>query len=473
MVVYNSLTRTKETFTPFSTGQIGLYTCGPTIYDYAHIGNWRTYTFSDLVVKSLGFLGYSVHYVMNLTDVGHLSGDNLGDASQGDDRMAKASEKEGVDAWNIAEKYGTDFVNSFDELHLTKPTHVIKATDHIPDQIALIEKLIKKGLTYTTSDGVYFDVGRYEKDGNLYGELSTLDKRKPDGTGSNENRIPENKEKRDSRDFALWKFFATGQKRHNMEWESPWGVGFPGWHIECSAMSMKYLGNQFDVHIGGQDLRSTHHPNEIAQSEAASGKKPFVKYWLHTAFLTVDGGRMGKSLGNAFTLHDIVEKGFSPLDLRYFYFTAHYRNALNFTWEQLAESKRTRSHLLSYIPLTKNIDLDVSDHAYYKRFEESLADDFNAPQALAVTWEMARDTTLSDTEKTSLFEKFDSVLAISDDKKDTPSDNIPKHITKLADKRFSYRQSSEFDKADQVRNQIESEGYTVLDEKEGFTIRKN
>ena len=322
------MTRKIEEFKPIKGNKVGVYTCGPTVYDYLSIGNWRTYFLGDLVVRVLKYLDYEVDYIMNITDVGHLTGDNLGDADTGEDRMEKASKKESKTAWDIAKFYTDDFLKSYDKLNLLQPKKFTKATEYIKEQIELIEKIEKKGFIYKAEDGIYFNIQAYEKAGNKYGELSTLDEIKEGA------RVKTKIKKKDPRDFALWKFSPKNEKRQ-MEWKSPWGTGFPGWHAECSAMSMKHLGEQFDIHIGGEDLKSTHHPNEIVQSEAASGKKPFVKYWIHGAFLQVDGGRMGKSLGNAYRLQDLEKKGFEPLVLRYFYLTGHYRKPLNFTFKAL------------------------------------------------------------------------------------------------------------------------------------------
>ena len=477
MQVFNSLTRKKEEFISINSKRVGVYTCGPTIYDYPTIGNWRTYTLGDLVVRTLKYFDYKVNYVMNLTDVGHLSGDNLGDASLGEDRMAKASDREGVDAWGIADKYGKDFLNSFSLLNLQIPNTIAKATDHIPEQIELIKQLEAKGLTYKTSDGIYFNVKKYEDEGNTYGELSNIDQIRIEG-----QRIAENVEKRDKRDFALWKFFATGQKRHNMQWKSPWGEGYPGWHIECSAMSMKYLGPQFDIHIGGEDLKSTHHPNEIAQSESATGCKPFVKYWMHGAFLTVDGGRMGKSLGNAYNLHNIIEKGIDPLALRYFYLTAHYRKQQNFTWEGLIGAATALRRLqdsattfLKRVAPEKDSNINKSENVlnYTDRFNDAISDDLNMPEALAVTWEIFQDHNLNDFEKAFLAFEFDKVLGLSlTSEKKSLIDEIPAEIQALAGKREEYRKSKDFDKADQVRKQIEAFGYIIKDLPSGTEIKK-
>ncbi len=353
--LYNSLSRKKEEFKPINGEKVGAYTCGPTVYNYVTIGNWRTYVLGDVLIRALKYLGYDTQYVMNITDVGHLTGDNEGDASLGEDRMEKAEKREGKTAWEIADYYTKDFIKGMQMLNMSLPNklegktdHFSKATDHIEEQIDLVKKIEGKGFTYKTSDGVYFDVKKYEESGHSYGELSNLDEIKEGA------RVKINPEKKDPRDFALWKFSPKNKKRH-MEWESPWGIGFPGWHIECSAMSMKYLGDQFDIHIGGEDLMSTHHPCEIAQAESVTGEKPFVRYWMHGAFLQVDGGRMGKSLGNAYTLKDIDDYEFEDkngskvtsqkevhlniLALKLFYYSSHYRSKLNFTWDSYGSAR--------------------------------------------------------------------------------------------------------------------------------------
>jgi cysteinyl-tRNA synthetase len=404
--LYNSLTRTEEEFSPIGKESIGLYTCGPTVYDYVTVGNWRTYTLGDIIRRVLSYNGYPVQYFMNITDVGHLTGDNTGDADTGEDRMEKAKRREGKDAWEIAKFYTEDFLEGYRALNLSTPKQFLKATDYIPEQISLVEKLVESGLAYKINDGVYFDTVAYEAKGFTYGELSNLDQIKAGA------RVEMNIEKRNPRDFALWKFSPTSEKR-DMEWQSPWGVGFPGWHIECSAMSMKFLGEQFDIHVGGEDLKSTHHPNEIAQSQGATGKKPFVAYWLHGAFLQIDGGRMGKSLGNAYTLHDIQKKGFDPLALRYFYFTAHYRSKLNFTWEGLEASQNALQKMQRKFKNLNNEKEGSIVEQYKSQFTTCVSDDFNMPRALATCWGLLSDKTITDEDKRATLLDFDTVLGFN------------------------------------------------------------
>jgi cysteinyl-tRNA synthetase len=471
MKFYNSITRQVEEFKPLKeSGEVGVYTCGPTVYSFVTIGNWRTYTLGDLVVRTLGYLGYKPKYVMNITDVGHLTGDNLGDADTGEDRLEKAAKKEGKTAWDVANFYTDDFLRGFEKLGLIKPEVFCKATDHIPEQIAMVQAIEKAGFAYKIDDGIYFDTKAYETKGNRYGELSTLDEIKAGA------RVEENKQKRDPRDFALWKFSPKDEKRQ-MEWESPWGVGFPGWHIECSAMSTKYLGDQFDVHIGGEDLRSTHHPNEIAQAEAATGKKPFVKYWLHGAFLQVDNGRMGKSLGNAYTISDVEAKGYSALDLRYFYLTGHYRKPLNFTWEALAAAKEALRGLRELVARSKaqTERSMLSDEKLQKvddfraQFKAALEDDLNMPQALAVAWSMLKSNIPSE-DKFDLAREFDSVLSL--DLERIESLEVPEDIKKQLSLRDELRAKGDYVKADEVRNVVENAGYVVEDTPQGSVAKK-
>lgn len=491
--LFNSLTKNLQIFKPIKDGYVGMYTCGPTIYDYPTIGNWRTYTLSDILYRTLKYLGYDVKYVMNLTDVGHLSGDNLGDTSQGVDRMSKSAEAQGVDAWAIASKYEKDFLDTFKLLNLVMPDVVCRATDHITEQIELIKKIESKGYTYVIDDGVYFDVAKYEKDGNKYGELSNIDELSVQGT-----RINPNEQKKDPRDFALWKFFATGQKRHNMQWQSPWGLGFPGWHIECSAMSMKYLGEQFDLHLGGEDLKSTHHPNEIAQAESATGHKPFVKYWVHGAFLQVDGGRMGKSIGNAYTVHDVIKKGIEPIALRYFYLTGKYNSKLNFTWQALESAQSAYHKLIAKVSVvigdnaTQNdlseIDLNNNQRQhinndfilsnlaqkYLQQFNDAVCDDLNMPVTVAVIWELIKDKNIDQQSKLYLIAQFDRVLGLNllqnakaqmIQKLKTIEDNknYPPHIIELIKQRKSARAKKDWQTADKLRKQLIELGVNVVD----------
>lgn len=506
MKLFNSLSRQIEDFIPFNDKKVGIYTCGPTVYFYPQIGNWRTFVFSDLLIRTLKYLGYEVDFVMNITDVGHLTGDNLGDASSGDDRLEKAAKKENRTVWDIAKFYTDEFLKGYRLLDLIEPKIFCKATDHIKEQVDMIIEIESKGFTYRTSDGLYFDVGAYEKAGNTYGLMSNIHK---DNT---EARIEENKEKKDDRDFALWKFsYPNGRifdakqddeaLKRQMEWESPWGLGFPGWHIECSAMSVKYLGDQFDIHLGGEDHKSTHHPNEVAQSECATGKKPFVKYWMHGAFLQVDGGRMGKSLGNAYTLTDIVNKGFLPEHLRYFYLTGHYRQPLNFTWDSLENAKRSFNNLINKLVILEPRLADRQGSAigspqitseaskqYQQRFIGTLSNDLQMPQVLALIWEMLKDDKLPDGDKVALVLDWDKVLGLGiGDSLQVTGDRyeyfgnktgikilsqkeLDQEIIDLIDQREMARREKNWGRADEIRAELKGKGVEVKDGKEGVEV---
>lgn len=462
MKLFNSLTRQVEEFEPREKGKVGMYTCGPTVYSKPTIGNWRTNVLSDLLKKSFEYLGYEVKSVMNLTDVGHL----VSDADEGEDKLEKEAKKKGENAWEMAELHIKDFKEGMKKLNMQMPEVMPRATEHIKEQIELIKKIKEAGLTYKTSDGIYFNVKKYEEEGNKYGEMSSLDQIREGA------RVEINKEKKDPRDFALWKFSREGEKRQ-MEWESPWGVGFPGWHIECSAMSMKYLGEQFDVHVGGEDLISTHHPNEVAQSEAGTSKKPFVKYWVHGAFLLVDGGKMGKSLGNAYTMQDIEEKGFGALDLRYFYLTGHYHKQLNFTWEALEAAKEARLKLKRLVSGWGDEEGDRDEKKtgeWEDKFRGSLESDLQMPQVLAVVWEMSKSESLSGVEKLFLITKFDQILGLDLSKEKT--EKIPEEILSLAEKRSKAREEKKWDEADKMRDELEKKGWRVLDGENGEKIER-
>lgn len=477
----NSLTRKKEKFEPINSPNVRMYTCGPTVYDFASIGNFRTYITADILLRVLKYNGFKVSYVMNITDVGHLTGDNFGDADIGEDRIEKAAEREGKTAWDIAKFYTDAFLTDFKKLNLTSPDNLVKATEHIQEQIELVRRLEEKGFAYRISDGVYFDTKEYEKKtGKKYGELSTMDAIKEGA------RVEPNPEKKNPRDFALWKLSYPGGRSFDsaqdgsapprqMEWESPWGVGFPGWHIECSAMSMKYLGDSFDIHAGGEDLRQTHHPNEIAQSEGATGKT-FVKYWVHTTHLKVEGKRMGRSLGNIYTISDLEEKGYEPLALRYLYLTAHYRDSLNFTWDSIDSAQKALENLRAQVYAAKSQKhrTALSEEKRKKiddlnsRFQSAVNDDLNTPQALAVLWEAMKGNIPSE-DKYDLAISFDEIFGLklreyepsATKEVKTPKGN--KIITTVVlsgptiariDARELARKSSDFEKADKIREEI-------------------
>ena len=467
----NTLTRKKEKFIPLARSEVRMYTCGSTVYDYASIGNFRTYFTADILLRLLKFNGYKVMYIMNLTDVGHLTGDNLGDADTGEDRIEKKARTLGKSAWDISRFFADEFIKDFKKLNLEEPKLFVKATDHIKEQIELVRKIEEKGFAYKISDGIYFDTRAFEKKtGRVYGELSDLDQIKEGA------RVEANPEKRDPRDFALWKFSSKGVQRE-MEWESPWGVGFPGWHIECSAMSMKYLGETFDIHCGGEDLKQTHHPNEIAQSEAANGKK-FVNYWIHTTFLKVDGKRMGKSLGNFYTVSDIEKKNIEPLALRYLYLTANYRDSLNFTWEALSSAQNALDKLREQTLSLKNQKQRTSlspdknqkiDH-FRDEFLSVVNDDLNTPQALAIVWKMLKSNIPSG-DKYDLLISFDEVLGLNLSKFQKEKVQIPQEVKKLLEKREKLRKEGKFQESDTIRQEIKKKGYGIEDTEKGTELK--
>ena len=456
MRIYNSLTREIEEFKSANPPRVALYTCGPTVYDYPTIGNWRTYTLSDLLFRTLTYFGYQVDYVMNLTDVGHLTSD----ADTGEDKLEKGARREGKTAWEVAKFYTDDFIVGFGKLNLSQPKLFSQATDHIKEQIELVRKIEQAGFAYRIDDGIYFDVTAYEGAGNTYGELSNLEEIKAGA------RVEVNPQKKDPRDFALWKFSPSGEKR-DMEWDSPWGVGFPGWHIECSAMSMKYLGDQLDIHVGGEDLKSTHHPNEIAQSEAATGKKPFSRYWVHGAFLTIDGGRMGKSLGNAFSLHDIEKRGFDPLALRYFFLTGHYRKPINCAWDAWGGAQTALNKLRHLAAGWGGPAIGCAE--YEGKFEAVIRNDLNLPEALAIVWEMAKSDYPGSAKKASLL-KFDQVLGLGLAEYREEKVEITAEARGLLAQREGLRAEKRFAEADQVRKQLLEMGYRVEDKRDGAKL---
>ncbi len=460
MKVYNTLDREKEDFIPLQGNLVRMYSCGPTVYSYAHIGNMRTYIFMDLLRRSLRFCGFKVKGVMNITDVGHL----LSDGDEGEDKMQKAARKEGKTPWEIAAFYTEAFFKDIDALNVGRPEIIAKATDHIPEMIAFVQGLLEKGYAYEISDGIYFDIGKFPGYGKLSGQ--TVDEKEAGA------RIEENSEKRHPADFALWK---KADKNHIMQWESPWGMGFPGWHIECSAMSKKYLGEVFDLHTGGIDAVPVHHENEIAQNEALAGKKT-VNYWMHGEFMMVDGGKMSKSLGNVYTVSDLEKKGYLPLDFRYFCLNAHYRKKLNFTFEGMDAAhtsyERLRNALYAHKMSPAATDPAILDDLM-KKFKGAVEDDMNIPFALGVLWDAVKLPKSKDVYKLAL--EFDKVLGLSLDKVTAPAPekiDVPADIAALAEARFAAKKEKNWAEADRLRAEIAAKGYAIKDTKDGYTIEK-
>lgn len=459
LFLYNTLSRKIEEFKPINPPNVGLYTCGPTVYDYDHIGHAWNYTTADILRRTLEFNGYEVTHIMNITDVGHLTSD--GDT--GEDKLEKGAKREGKSVWEIAKYYTDIFLKHREEINQLPPHVICKATDHIPEMIALIKKLEEKGATYTISDGVYFDISRFPAYGKLSG--NTLENLKAGA------RIEINPEKKHPADFALWKFSPilqeSGQKRQ-MEWDSPWAPpgskekvkGFPGWHIECSAMSMKYLGETFDLHTGGEDNKFPHHECEIAQSETATGKT-FVNYWFHSRFLKIDGEKMSKSLKNFYTFEDLAKKGFTPMALRYLFLTAHYRTGLNFTWQSLEGAQTALNKL--YNAMESYGEPGKSGCTEFERqFTEAINDDLNTPKALAVVWEIVKSKYPDSAKKYSLL-KIDKVLGLRLEqarKKEMP---IPQEIKNMAASREIARKEKNWALSDEIRKKIEKKGFIVED----------
>lgn len=465
----NSLTRKKEKFEPLNPPNIGMYTCGPTVYDFAHIGHGRKYVIDDLLKRALTAQGFKVKHVQNVTDVGHLTSD----ADEGEDKMEKGAKLVGKTVWEVAEYFTNNFYETMDSLNIIRPDIICKATDHIPEQIEMVKKLVEKGFAYDTPEAVYFDVTKDKDYGKLTGQLLIEKKvavREDVETGEH---------KKNPQDFALW-FKRVGRfSDHTMHWDSPWGDGFPGWHIECSAMSVKYLGDQFDIHTGGEDHIPVHHTNEIAQSESSTGSEPFVKYWLHTAFLTVDGTKMSKSLKNYYTIADVIEKGFEPAALRYLFLSAHYRDPLNFTWESLQGATNALNNLRRQVQSVKEMnqrnELSAEKSEKMEKikndFWKAINDDLNTSKALAVFWDMFKSN-IPSPDKYDLALIFDDVLGLGLGKVTEVKEEIPTEIQKLVTVREKLRKEEKYDEADSVRKEIEEKGYVLKDTSTGTVLKK-
>ena len=450
--LYNTLGRKKQTFKPIKKGEVGMYSCGPTVYWYQHIGNLRSYVFSDILKRVLNYNGFKVKHIINITDVGHLTSD----ADEGEDKMEKAARKEGKSAEDIANHYFTAFEKDLKEMNIISPNKWTKATKHIKEQIEMVKNLEEKGLTYNTSDGIYFNTSKIKN----YGELALLNLR-----GLSGGQRVKLGEKKNKTDFALWKLSEDKGKRQQ-EWESPWGLGFPGWHIECSAMASKYLGNQFDIHTGGEDHIPVHHTNEIAQSENALGKRPWVKYWLHGAFINFKGEKISKSSGGLYTLSELIEKGYPALSYRYLLLTGHYRTQMNFSFENLDNAKNTLNRLKRLIKEIK--DDKLINKKYLSDFEKAINDDLDMPKALQTLWSLTKDKKAIG--KISTIKKMDKILGLDLLKK--PKLNIPEEVQKLAEERENARTNKDWQKADKLREKIKEKGYQVDDTSEGPKINK-
>lgn len=458
---YNTLTRKKEKFVPIDEKEIRIYSCGPTVYKDATIGNMRTNIFQDVLRKVLRYNGYKIKHAMNITDVGHL----VSDGDEGEDKMLKSAREENKAPEEIANHYTKLFFDDLKNLNLETPEIICKATDHIQDMLKYVEKLVEKGYAYETSTAIYFDISKLDK----YPVLSNLNL-EDQKAGA---RVEVDPEKKNPQDFALW---IKAPENHLMKWDSPWGPSYPGWHIECSAMGQKYLGEQFDIHTGGIDLIPTHHENEIAQSKGYCGKIP-ARYWLHGEYLLIDGGKMSKSLGNVYLIKDIIDKGYDPLVYKLFTYSSHYRNKLNFTWDGIeATSKsleRLKNGYKAHLDGTDKIE-DSKIIEYEERFHKAINDDLNMPFSMGVVWEVVRNEKKSP-KLAELLLKFDTILGLKIDeetKQDKVQDEIPEEILKLVEERNIARANKDWAKSDELRDKIQEKGFKVIDSKEGTRIEK-
>ena len=461
--LYNTLTRKEEDFTPLVGNEVRIYSCGPTVYSYAHIGNFRSYIFMDNLRRVLKYNGYSLKHVMNITDVGHLESD----ADEGEDKMEKAAKKENKSPYEIAEFYTKAFFKDMEKLHIERPEIIAKATEHIPDMLEFAKEIVKNGYGYETSTAIYFDVSKLDK----YPVLSNRNIEEQIAGA----RVDVDPEKRNPYDFAIW---IKAPKNHIMKWDSPWGLSYPGWHLECSAMSRKYLGEEFDIHTGGVDHIPTHHENEIAQSKGAFGKIP-ARIWMHVEFLQIDGGKMSKSLGNVYTISQLEEKGIEALAYKLFCYTAHYRTKLNFTFEGAAASQKALNRLREAFVKHNNGNDNVDDELIQKsknKFLDAINDDLNMPLAMSTVWELARND-LKSKKISDLLLDFDRVLGLDlkNSEKYLEEQNkveLPDEIADLLEKRKKARKEKNWQLSDEIRDVLKEKGYIVKDTKEGMTVEK-
>jgi len=447
--LYNTLSRSKEVFKPLVPDKAGMYVCGPTVYKYAHIGNLRSYVFADLLRRVLEYNGYKVTHVMNITDVGHL----VSDADEGEDKMVESAKREKKSPWELAQYYTDDFMHSIELLGIKKPTVVCKATEHIQEMIDMTQALLEKGYAYhIQGDGIYFDVQKFQDYGQLSGNrLEDLQ------AGA---RVDVNHHKHHPADFALWK---EAPPEHIMQWPSPWGQGYPGWHIECSVMAMKYLGKKIDIHTGGIDHIPIHHENEIAQSEAYTGER-WVNYWLHGGFLQLESGKMSKSLDNYITLSTLTQRNLDPLALRYLCLNGHYHSPLNFSWQALESAQKSLNRLRQGYQKLPQSDAPP-DPQLKERFLQAVNDDLNVPLALSYAWEAVRSNPPGAKE---LLSQFDQVLGLKLDAEiSSGAKELPSELAALLEQRNQARAEKNWAKSDQLRDELASKGVTVKDTKNG------
>ena len=462
--LYNTLTKQKEEFKPLEGNEVRIYSCGPTVYSFAHIGNFRAYIFMDNLRRVLQANGYTLKHVMNITDVGHLESD----ADEGEDKMEKAAKKENKDPYEIAAFYTDIFFRDMGRLNIQRPEIIAKATDHIKDMIEFVKVLVEKGYVYETSRALYFDISKLDK-------YTVLSNRNLDDQIAGA-RVDVDPEKKNPYDFAVW---IKAPENHIMKWESPWGLSYPGWHLECSAMGKKYLGKEFDIHTGGVDHIPTHHENEIAQSKGCTGHIP-AKRWMHVEFLQVDGGKMSKSLGNTYTLDQLQEKGIEPLAYKLFCYTAHYRTKLNFTFDSAISSQKALNRLReSYLLHLESEDNNVEKEKieeYRKRFMNAVNDDLNMPLAMGIVWEVARNE-IKSKQYAKLLIEFDKILGLDiEHSKDylekEEKIELPEEIKSLVEQRKQTRENKDWAESDRIRDLLKEQGYVVKDTKEGQVIEK-
>ena len=462
--LFNTLSKEIELLEPLSKQELKIYCCGPTVYNYQHIGNLRTYVFEDLLVRALRLAGYNVKHVMNITDVGHL----VSDADEGEDKMAVAMKREKKKSHEIAEFYTEIFFKHCAELNICKPDIICKATEHIEDMIALIKRIEANGCTYESNGNIYFDISKLPD----YGKLAQLDLKKLQAGA----RIEVDPNKRNPHDFVLW-FTKSKFENQELQWDSPWGRGYPGWHIECSAMSIKYLGDEFDIHCGGIDHIPVHHTNEIAQSEAAT-QKPWVKIWMHGEFLVLNKQKMAKSAGGFITLDTISEKGIDPLAYRMMCLGAHYRQQLTFSWESLEQSAASLKKLKSQVLSLKseaggnhsNIESEQAQK-YISEFEAAFFNDLNAPNALAVLWSALGDNSIEAPEKLNLLYQMDQIFGFNMENFEEEIVDVPAEVQALVEKRVAARNQKNWEESDRLRDEIKALGYQIEDSAEGIKVK--
>ncbi|MET0683412.1 MAG: cysteine--tRNA ligase [Casimicrobiaceae bacterium] len=455
--LYDNFTRTLRPFLPLHEGgEVGLYTCGPTVYDYQHIGNYRTFLFEDVLKRVLEWNGYRVRHVMNITDVGHLTSD----ADTGEDKMEKGARRTGKTAWEIARLYTDAFVADMKLLNIEDPTVLCRATDHIREQIDFIADIDKNGYAYRTSDGIYFDTSKQPN----YGYLARLDVK-----GQEAGKRVDLGDKKHPSDFALWKFSAPGDKRQ-MEWDSPWGRGFPGWHIECSAMAQEYLGDYFDIHCGGEDHIPVHHTNEIAQTEARVGTR-LANFWLHGYFLLSNDAKMAKSAGEFLRVQYLIDHGYDPLAFRYLCLTGHYRGQLNFTWDALDAAAVALERMRNGVFALRDAGAATPDAALTERFGNEINDDLNLPRALAVAWETLRGDLAPDAKRATLL-GFDAVLGLRLAEWTPKREAVPDAVTALAEARLAARRTKNWVDADRLRTELHAAGWEMEDRPDGYALKR-